>query len=173
MTAQDAINLIEGTQPFGAEPMMWADLGCGTALFSQALASLLPAGSRILCMDRDMQYLKENVVNDVRLDFVVGDFLDYDFGNTKYDGFLLANSIHFVLEKGTLLANLRNQLKDGGRLLLVEYESQVGNAWVPYPIPFEDLVSLSLSLGFRFARKLGEYDSIYGAGTMYSCELRM
>jgi len=173
MKLQDAINLIEGGEPFGSEPLRWADLGSGSGLFSRALAFLLPRSSKVLCLDRDAQHFKDMTIDGVKLEFTIGDFTTYDFGHTTFDGFMLANSIHFVQDKKALLANLRDRLKTKGRLLLIEYESQIANAWVPYPIPFADLISLGETLGFRSARKLGKYDSIYDSGTMYSCELRM
>src|SRR5205814_1767984 len=52
------------------------------------------------------------------------------------DGVVMANSLHFVEEKLPVLARVRRYLKSGGRLLLVEYDSDKGNPWVPYPMSF-------------------------------------
>lgn len=108
MKLQDAISLIDGGELFGSGPLQWADLGSGSGLFSHALAYLLPQGSKVLCLDRDAKNFTETNVNGVKLEFVTGDFMGYDFGNTKFDGFLLANSMHFVQDKEALILKLRD-----------------------------------------------------------------
>ena len=172
MTTAEAINLIEAGQPSSTEPLTWADLGCGSGVFSRALASLLPVNSKITCIDQQQQDFKECVVNGVTLEFIRADFTQLDFGSLRYDGFLLANSLHFI-QKKTFFQYLRGQLKAGGTLLLVEYDSSRSNPWVPYPIPFAELVRLGQSVGFRQARKLGEHRSVYGPVNMYACELKL
>ena len=173
MTISEATILIEAGKPTSTQPLNWADLGCGSGLFSQALASLLPVGSAVLGIDQKQQKFRETVIQGVNLDFVRADFTQFDFGDTLYNGFLLANSLHYVQDKDTLLHQLKDQLKADGMLLLIEYDTRKSNPWVPYPIPFFDLVRMGQSVGFPQARKLGERNSRYGSQKMYACELKM
>jgi ubiquinone/menaquinone biosynthesis C-methylase UbiE len=142
----------------------WADLGAGTGAFTLALADLLGPHGVIHAIDRDRRALAE-----LRSAFVsslpradlrarVGDFtrrLDL----SDLDGVVMANSLHFVEEKIPLLALVRGYLKHGGRLLLVEYDSDRGNDWVPYPLTFARWRDLASEAGFIETRKLATVPS--------------
>src|SRR5439155_23037397 len=64
------------------------------------------------------------------------------------DGIVMANSLHFVEDKTRVLALVRGYLKSGGRLILVEYDSDRGNTWVPHPLSFETWKDLASEAGF-------------------------
>ncbi|HZP97702.1 MAG TPA: hypothetical protein VFC31_15390 [Candidatus Limnocylindria bacterium] len=49
----------------------------------------------------------------------------------------MANSLHFVASKRDTLARVRALGEPHGRLILVEYDTDRGNRWMPYPISFE------------------------------------
>ena len=53
-----------------------------------------------------------------------------------FDGVLAANSLHFVRDRRPTLAAIRAALRPGGRLLVVEYDADAGNQWVPHPFSF-------------------------------------
>jgi ubiquinone/menaquinone biosynthesis C-methylase UbiE len=53
VTVDDAAQLIGGAR-IGGGAMTWADLGCGDGTFTLALAAILPRGSIIHAMDRDI-----------------------------------------------------------------------------------------------------------------------
>ena len=71
----------------------------------------------------------------------------------------MANSLHFVDDKVAVLALVRGYLKHGGRLLLVEYDSDRGNDWVPHPLSFETWRSLATEAGFIETRRLATVPS--------------
>jgi len=75
------------------------------------------------------------------------------------DGIVMANSLHFVEDKTRVLALVRSYLKPGGRLILVEYDSDRGNAWVPHPLSFEAWRELASEAGFVESRKLATVPS--------------
>jgi hypothetical protein len=52
------------------------------------------------------------------------------------DGIIMANALHFVRDKRPLLQQLRGYLKANGRFLLVEYDTDHGNHWVPHPLAY-------------------------------------
>jgi SAM-dependent methyltransferase len=75
------------------------------------------------------------------------------------DGVVMANALHFVEDKTAVLALVRGYLRHGGRLLLVEYDSDRGNAWVPHPLSFETWRDLAADAGFVETRKLATVPS--------------
>ena len=70
------------------------------------------------------------------------------------DGLLMANSLHYIPEPAPLLARLVAHLKPGGRFLLVEYDADRGNPWVPHPISFRAWEALAPSVGLTGVRLL-------------------
>ena len=71
----------------------------------------------------------------------------------------MANSLHFVEDKTRVLALVRGYLKRGGRLILVEYDSDRGNTWVPHPLSFERWKDLASEAGFVETRQLATVPS--------------
>lgn len=124
--------LIEkGIPPF-ATPQKWADLGCGNGVFTQALACLLPTGSSIIAIDKTSQKLPEMWGNSVNIHFEKADFTSDNLPLSELHGILMANSLHFVKDKKTLIRKLEKHLSDAGFWLVVEYEHYVPNQWSPF-----------------------------------------
>ena len=71
----------------------------------------------------------------------------------------MANSLHFVRNKEGTLANVHGYLKTTGRLLMVEYNSDNGNPWVPYPFSYPTWQRLSQASGFSHTELLATYPS--------------
>jgi ubiquinone/menaquinone biosynthesis C-methylase UbiE len=135
MNRKDATEFIlfENKNPLS---QLWLDLGCGTGLFTLALARNLPPGSKIIAIDKDEKALRKipATVNDVVIQTLAADFV-YDALDVKeVDGILIANSLHYVKEKETLLKKLISSMKTNGVFLIVEYDRRAGNQWVPYPL---------------------------------------
>jgi ubiquinone/menaquinone biosynthesis C-methylase UbiE len=142
----------------------WADLGAGTGAFTLALADLIGPHGVIHAIDRDRAALAElrtafvSAVPQAELRAQTADFtrrLDL----ADLDGVVMANSLHFVEDKGAVLTLVRDYLKHGGRLLLVEYDSDRGNPWVPHPLTFETWRQLANETGFVETRKLATVPS--------------
>ncbi|SEW40026.1 Methyltransferase domain-containing protein [Chitinophaga arvensicola] len=170
MDLKDAIALIKHPAPAAGA---WADLGCGTGLFTYALANLLPAGSAIYAWDKgreqlaNLPYPQQVTIQPGRLDF-----LQEDLPVSGLAGILMANSLHYVPEKTAFIHKITGHLREDGAMLIVEYETTRANPWVPYPVPFSTLKTLFLEAGFSSAVKLGERPSLYGAGQMYAALFR-
>lgn len=149
----------------------WADLGCGTGTFTQALATLLDDGGKIYAVDKEHQQIKPSVMFSTDLQVIKLDFVREALPFTNLDGILMANSLHYVKDKITFVGGLVNYLKPSGQLLIVEYDTENKNQWVPYPIRFETLVK-TFSSRFTHIIKIGERNSIYRQGRMYACSMK-
>lgn len=137
-----------------AEPGgVWADLGSGWGAFTLALADLLGPTGEIYSVDKDRSSLREQeqamrsrfptqTVHYQQTDFTRPLFLP------PLDGIVMANSLHFVRHKESVLALVKSYLKPHGRLLLVEYNADRGNPWVPYPLSYSTWETLSRRNGF-------------------------
>lgn len=171
MTQSEARRLIEGAVFKSGEREKWADLGSGSGLFSHALAELLPDNSEILMVDKVNQAPIKSEVAGVHLEFLQIDFNKQGLPNTGYDGIMMANSLHYVRNKKTFVQKLKKNLSDNGRLIIVEYDTEVSNPWIPHPIPLNRLEELFLDSGFESVRKIGEQPSRYGQKNMYAVEV--
>lgn len=174
MNHSDHVNLLRD----GVAPGVWADLGSGGGAFTLALADLLGAGATIYSLDKDRGALSEQQrVMQASFPTSKVSYLTADFNRPldlpPLDGILMANSLHFVRDKGPLLDRLCNHLRPGGRLLLVEYNADSGNVWVPHPLSYPTWAKLATAHGFSGTRLLATIPSrflheIYAAVSIVS-----
>ena len=75
------------------------------------------------------------------------------------DGIVMANSLHYFKNKEKILRHVREFLKPNGALLLVEYNVDSGNFWVPHPLTFETFHSLAPRAGFTEPKLLAKVPS--------------
>jgi ubiquinone/menaquinone biosynthesis C-methylase UbiE len=147
----------------------WADLGAGTGAFTLALAELVGAGE-VIAVDRDRGALRELEralpPGGAAVRTLVADFTK-PIDVPPLDGIVMANSLHFVRNKAPVLALVHGMLKSSGRLLLVEYDADRGNPYVPHPLSFETWRTLADSSGFSDTRKLASVPSRF-LGRIYS-----
>jgi ubiquinone/menaquinone biosynthesis C-methylase UbiE len=164
----EAIDLIKPGVPDKIDGASWADLGCGGGTFTKALATLLGARSKIFAVDKtSQQFSTADEKGEIK--FVRLDFLQDQLPFFNLDGILMANALHYVHDKIHFLAGLKKHLKPNGQMIIVEYDTEKQNQWVPYPISYKKLVDIFSSLGLTNIKKIGERDSIYRSGKMYAC----
>ncbi|MDH7461052.1 class I SAM-dependent methyltransferase [Chitinophagaceae bacterium 26-R-25] len=172
MQLTEAIELIKHPEIGGDEPQCWADLGCGSGLFTKALASMLPASSIIYAVDMQ-PLLSSNVLpNKTRIEVIKADFVNDTSALPSLNGILMANSLHYVKDKNSFLSSLQPKLVDKPQFLIVEYDTLNANRWVPYPVDFSLLKKLFASTGFSSIEKINERSSIYNQAKMYSALIR-
>ena len=70
------------------------------------------------------------------------------------DGVVMANALHFQRKKDGVLQLIYNYLQPGGRLILVEYNIDRGNFWVPHPLSYPSWKKLAERNGFVGTRLL-------------------
>ncbi len=169
MELSTAITLIRKGVPDNGKPQRWADLGAGSGLFTEALAHCLAPESTIVAIDRNQQFNALHEVNDVRIERKTADFIKDDIPG-DLDGILMANALHFVEDKGMFLRKLNRSLESKGRLIVVEYDLDQANPWVPFPVSYYRLSSDFRDL-FQVVEQIGHADSLYQRSGMYSAVL--
>lgn len=167
MKIKDAETLIQKAFDEEGGIERWADLGSGGGIFTYSLANFLKAGSTVYAVDKEMPVLIST--NNVNIQCIRAEMETIIFHNNELDGILMANSFHYVKDKNSLIQRLRTFLKSDGRFLIVEYDTDKANRWVPFPITFQELVLLFKNNGFNKLEKIGERSSIFGPQKMYAC----
>lgn len=169
MTAPDALSLISTPALRLNYPTRWADLGCGTGLFTLALADYLQPDSFIYAIDRHT-YLSQCVTrNQITIHPLKADFEKDELGLHNLDGILMANSLHYVKDKPALLRRLTTSFRLSHFFLIVEYDTdKPDSTWVPFPISFGSLQSLFIAAGYTTVIRLHDQPSIYNKNKLYS-----
>lgn len=169
MQLQDAINLIQNKNINAEIKSVWADLGCGSGLFTNALAGLLKEGSTVYAVDKNISSFKKNDsfknvdIKPIRLNF---EKTIFPFENLE--GIMMANSLHYVKNKINFVEKMGKNLNEKGCFLIVEYDMEKSNYWVPYPINFLSLQKLFYEIGYSFIEKINERPSAFNRGNLYS-----
>jgi ubiquinone/menaquinone biosynthesis C-methylase UbiE len=145
---------------------VWADLGAGRGAFTLAVRDLAGPGAEIYAIDRDAGALAalrremDRRFADTTLHLVPGDFTA-ELRLPPLDGAIAANSLHFVPTRAQAeaLKSWRRYIRPQGRLILVEYDADEGNPWVPYPISFQRLAGLAEMAGYTAPVLLADHPS--------------
>jgi hypothetical protein len=148
---------------------VWADLGCGSGVFTLALASLLAAGSSIHAIDRDSSALlgipaRHDGVRitthlaDMTMSRVVPDL----------DGIIMANSLHYVSEQRAFIDRCVSWFAATRRFLIVEYDTDEASRWVPFPVSRRRLPAIFDVAGDVTIRFLASRRSIYRRAPLYA-----
>ncbi len=163
MDHSDHVNLLRPAElPSGG---IWADLGAGSGAFTLALRELVGPHADIYAVDKDRRSLdqsekihREQFGTSQNLHTVRADFTG-TLSMPPLDGIVMANSLHYVKDREKALRHVRSWLKLNGVLLLVEYNVDSGNLWVPYPLSFETYCVLAPRAGFSEPRLLAQHPS--------------
>lgn len=163
MDHQDHVNLLRPANlPQGG---VWADFGAGSGAFTLALSELVGIKAEIYAIDKDRSgfpkleqehrafFGTSQNIHPMRADFAGRLSLP------PLDGIVMANSLHFFKDKEKILRHVRSFLKLNGTFLLVEYNVDSGNMWVPHPLTFERYQAVAARAGFSEPRLLATHPS--------------
>ena len=162
MDHSDHVNLL---RPANLLSGIYADLGAGSGAFTLALRELVGLDSTIHAVDKDKSSLDElekahhaRFHSTEHLTLLPNDF-SRPLSLPPLDGIVMANSLHFFKDKEKILRHVREFLKPTGALIIVEYNVDSGNMWVPYPLTFETYRTLAPRAGFSEPRLLAKVPS--------------
>ena len=163
MDHNDHVNLLRPANlPQGG---VYADFGAGSGAFTLALRELIGLAATIYAVDKDKSAL-QTLENSHRARFDTTRnliLLPNDFSRLldlpPLGGVVMANSLHYFRDKEKLLRHVWEYLKPNGAVLLVEYNVDSGNLWVPHPLSFEAFRTLAPRAGFTEPRLLAKHPS--------------
>jgi len=163
MDHNDHVNLL---RPANLKPGgTYADFGAGSGAFTLALREIVGLDSTIHAVDKDKSALHElekahraRFHSTERLILLPNDF-SHPLSLPPLDGIVMANSLHFFKDKEKILRHVREFLKPNSALIIVEYNVDSGNMWVPYPLTFETYRALIPHAGFSEPRLLTKVPS--------------
>jgi ubiquinone/menaquinone biosynthesis C-methylase UbiE len=166
----DHVTLLQGgvSSPGG----IWADFGSGSGAFTLALAELIGPAGQIYSVDQDSGALRrQERPLRTRFPAVTVHYVVADFGRPldlpPLDGIVMANALHYHPEKEAVLRLIRGYLQPAGVFILVEYNTDRGNPWVPYPLSYGTWETLAHQNGFATTRLLVTRPSRF-LGEIYS-----
>ena len=139
---------------------------------------LLGAGGRIVAVDRDARALRENEravrgrFPGVELATITAD-LTGPLSLSELDGIVAANSLHYVArdEQVAVIRDLAAHLRPDGRFVVVEYDVDRGNPWVPHPFSYRSWERLAEAAGLVGTHRIGHVPSRF-LDAIYSAESR-
>ena len=175
MRPRDAIDMLAESGVDALGPTIWADLGCGDGTFTLALASLLAPGSTIHAMDTDGSALRAIPAahKGARITTHRGDFASQTWPYTGLDGILMANSLHYVEHQLAFIRSCNRYLNPARRFLIVEYDTDTGNQWVPYPVSEARLTALFEAAGYASIRVLRKRASAFRRAPLYAAAIEL
>lgn len=169
MTIEEAKSLIAPATISQQSSQQWADLGCGSGTFSYALASLLPEGSNITCVDKEMQEI-DPVYKGNSLRFKKADIQQVNFEPNTLSGILIANALHYIKYQEAFIERMNKFLRADATWIIIEYDTDISNRWVPYPVSLKRLEELYK--GYGEIHKLNERASVFRQAMLYACQVK-
>jgi ubiquinone/menaquinone biosynthesis C-methylase UbiE len=151
------------------EPLRWADLGCGSGVFTLALAEYLPPHSTLHAIDLQPTIKKQTTPNGITIFPQTADITQPNPALKMLDGILIANAIHYVADQPAFIKMLHAILKPGGAVVLVEYDTDTPvTRWVPYPLNFQAATRLFISPRWTRLQKGNTRPSAFGRSNLYA-----
>lgn len=167
MNHNDHVNLIKSAFLDETPNASFADLGAGSGAFTLALREVLGDTATIYAVDKDKSALRElehsfasHFHSTSNLIIMQADF-SKALNLPPLDGILMANSLHFFKDKIKVLKHIKTFLKPNGKLIMIEYNVDKGNLWVPYPFSFSTFEDMCKEAGFDSPKLLATHSSSF------------
>lgn len=127
---------------------VWIDAGCGHGTYTFPLANL---ASQVIALDKNannLSFLESKIPLNANISTQQFDFSNPSWYKNSVDGILFGFSLHYDPIHTTALKHAYQQLKQGGKLVVIEYSTEKSVPWVPYPLPFKKLNKILTALSY-------------------------
>lgn len=151
---------------------IWADFGSGTGAFTLALAELIGPSGQIYSIDKKRDALRQQEeamrrrFPDHQVSYIPADYTQ-PLDLPLLDGAVMANALHFQRHKDGVIRAIYDYLRPGGHFILVEYNVDRGNMWVPHPLSYQTWETAARRNGFTATRLLAARPSRF-LGEIYT-----
>lgn len=175
MNHQDHVRLIAPGVP-ARSGGVWADLGAGDGAFTLALREITGPDVTLYAVDRDRSALSalraamDRTFPDTQLHTIRADMTE-PLALPTLDGIVIANALHYVADQPRFLRSLPARMAPASRLIVVEYDSDQGNRWVPHAVSANTFVALARDAGFQSPTVIGRVPSRF-LGSIYAAIAR-
>lgn len=170
MQLNQAIQFLEPAIP--KQKGVWADIGAGSGIFTQALDQLLGKNSTIYALDTNIQSLNNLILENAELQVVQQDF-NQNMDLPKLDGIIMANALHYSPNPIDTLKPILQCLKPSGIFIFMEYELNTPRPpWIPYPIPFKKFKEIATNLPVSVPIELNRLPSTFGNNYIYLAKIQ-
>jgi len=146
-----------------------ADIGCGIGYFAIPAAQIIHADRIVYAIDPAEDMIVEATKRAVEvgvqnIKFVHSKPLDFKIPKASVDFALLANVFHEISEKEPFIGHVKDILKPGGKLALIEWNTNIKEFGPPegHRIIEEDADRWFLEGGFEVIKKINIGDMFYG-----------
>ena len=167
MNHNNHVNLIKPAFLDEKPTASFPDLGAGSGAFTFALREVTDSSTIIYAVDKDSSSLnqlqKEYQIrfgDSKNLNLIVSDF-SKPLNLSMLNGILMANSLHFFKDKIKVLKHIKTFLELNGKLIIIEYNVDKGNLWVPYPFSFSTFENMCKESGFDSPKLLATHSSSF------------
>lgn len=129
------------------------ELGCGTGFYSEMVIGRIKQLTATDLAPEMIEQAKRNLAHFTNVEVRIEDCYNTSFKDNVFDGVLMANLLHIVMDPLAVLMEGHRVLKDNGRIVIVDFTGY-GMSFVKY-----------MAMGIRFLRR-------YGRPCSYSRNLR-
>jgi ubiquinone/menaquinone biosynthesis C-methylase UbiE len=169
MTHDEAVAFLAAAGPWRGR---WADVGAGSGTFTRAMAEMIGPEGVVYAIDRDERAVvslravaARGDTGAARVAAVRGDMRDLsaidELSGVALDGVLFANVLHFIRKPEDVLVSASRLLREGGRIVVIEYDRRLPNPWVPHPLPLDRLVEVARKARLAVPVEVGRRASAY------------
>lgn len=179
MTHDEALAFLGPAGPWRGH---WADVGAGEGTFTRVLAELVGPEGTVYAIDRDERAVADlrrvagragrtaeringNESGNARITALRGDMQELSalagLDGVDLDGILFANVLHFTDEPAAVLAQAAGRVRPAGRIVVIEYDRDRPNPWVPHPLPFDRLADAARGAGLGVPVEVARRPSAY------------
>jgi ubiquinone/menaquinone biosynthesis C-methylase UbiE len=164
----ESLEIEEVVAQIGLQPgELVADIGAGTGIFSVPIARAVRPGGRVLSVEVDAGFLpiitdKAEQAGLDNIQPVLGQFEDPRLPRGDVDVAFFHDVLHHVAERGPYLERVASYVKQGGRIVVVDYDMNVPG--VPHSNQPEMLISPDQvdgwmrAAGLELTREVGMFD---------------
>ena len=129
------------------------ELGCGTGVYSEMVTGRVKQLTATDLAPEMIEQAKQNLAQFTNVEVQIEDCYNTSFKDNVFDGVLMANLLHIVLDPMAVLIESHRILKDNGRIVIVDFTG--------YGMSFVK----KMPMGIRYLRR-------YGRPCWYSKNLR-